>query len=105
MPAFATCRGEQLTITTGEPTSYRSSPRATRYFCGRCSSSLFWIEDESDELAIFLGGGAMEVQDVEWRVEATRGAIGTDEPWSPAALGLSADTRELGVAVRRIWAE
>jgi hypothetical protein len=55
MPAFATCRGEQLTITTGEPTSYRSSPRATRYFCGRCSSSLFWIEDESDELAIFLG--------------------------------------------------
>ena len=55
MPAFATCRAEQLTITTGEPVSYRSSERATRYFCSRCGSSLFWIEDDSDARDIYLG--------------------------------------------------
>lgn len=55
MPAFATCHAEQLMITTGEPAGYRASARATRYFCGRCGSSLFWIEDDSDARDIFLG--------------------------------------------------
>jgi len=55
MPAFATCGVEQLTITAGEPVSYRSSERATRYFCARCGSSMFWIEDDSDERDVFLG--------------------------------------------------
>lgn len=55
MPAFATCRAEQLMLTAGEPVSYRSSERATRYFCARCGSSLFWIEDGSDERAVCLG--------------------------------------------------
>jgi hypothetical protein len=55
MPAFASCRGEQLAITRGAPTSYRSSERAIRQFCAHCGSSLFWSEDGSDELDIFLG--------------------------------------------------
>lgn len=55
MPAFATCRAEQLTITSGEPVCYRSSERATRYFCARCGSSLFWIQDDSDARDVYLG--------------------------------------------------
>lgn len=69
-----------------------------------------WVEIAGKRL------GGFEVDASDWHElafplpraglgKATRGAIGTDDPWSPAALGLSADTRELGVAVRRIWAE
>jgi len=69
-----------------------------------------WVEVEGQRL------GGFKVDGSDWHElafplppagigKATRGTIGTDEPWSPAALGLSADTRELGVAVRRIWAE
>lgn len=69
-----------------------------------------WVEIAGQRL------GGFEVDASDWHEltfplprtglgKATRGTIGTDDPWSPAALGLSADTRELGVAVRRIWAE
>lgn len=69
-----------------------------------------WAEIEGRRL------GGFEVDASDWHRlafplpaardgSATLGAIGTDTPWSPAALGLSRDTRELGVAVRRIWAE
>ncbi len=69
-----------------------------------------WVEVEGRRL------GNFEVDASGWHAlsfplpadgigEAMRGAIGTDEPWSPAALGLSGDTRQLGVVVRRIWAE
>ncbi len=33
------------------------------------------------------------------------GRIGTERPWSPARVGLGPDTRQLGIAVRRLWAE
>ena len=55
MPAFATCRSEQLTLSAGEPARYRSSERAERQFCARCGSSLFWVELGSAEVDIFLG--------------------------------------------------
>jgi MoaA/NifB/PqqE/SkfB family radical SAM enzyme len=34
-----------------------------------------------------------------------RGRIVTEQPWTPAHMGMGADTRRLGIAVRRIWAE
>jgi hypothetical protein len=42
-----------------------------------------------------------------WRLfgpEVVRGRILIDETWTPAEEGLSADTRQLGIAVRRIYA-
>jgi hypothetical protein len=55
MPAFASCRSEQLSLDSGEPTSFRSSERAVRQFCGNCGSTLFWREAGNDEVDIFLG--------------------------------------------------
>jgi hypothetical protein len=57
MPAFASCRDEQLTIGQGqaELASYRSSERAVRQFCARCGSTLFWREDGEADVDIFLG--------------------------------------------------
>jgi hypothetical protein len=55
MPAFVSCQSEQLTVTTGEPASYRSSERATREFCARCGSSLFWRETGAEGVDVFLG--------------------------------------------------
>ncbi|NJC04453.1 hypothetical protein GGQ97_000246 [Sphingomonas kaistensis] len=40
---------EDVTI-TGEPASFRSSERATRQFCGKCGTGLFYLND-----AIFPG--------------------------------------------------
>jgi hypothetical protein len=37
--------------------------------------------------------------------EVQRGRILTDSTWSPASAGMGSDTRRLGIAVRRIWAE
>lgn len=34
-----------------------------------------------------------------------RGRIVTDRTWTPARVGIGADTRRLGIAVRRIWGE
>jgi hypothetical protein len=55
MPAFATFARERLRILQGEPVTYRSSARAVRQFCGRCGSPLFWHEDGSDTIDVFLG--------------------------------------------------
>jgi hypothetical protein len=55
LPAFVTCQSEDLTITSGEPTSYRSSPRAVRQFCAKCGSTLFWREDGEAAVDVFLG--------------------------------------------------
>jgi hypothetical protein len=57
MPAFASCREEQLTLEQGqaELTSYRSSERALRQFCSICGSTLFWRENGEEDVDIFLG--------------------------------------------------
>jgi len=55
MPAFASCRAEQLELLSGSPVSYRSSERALRHFCGVCGSTLFWREDDGSEVDVFLG--------------------------------------------------
>jgi len=55
MPAFASCRTEQLELVAGTPASYRSSERAVRQFCAACGSTLFWREDDGREVDVFLG--------------------------------------------------
>lgn len=55
MPAFASCRAEQLQLVAGSPASYRSSERAVRQFCATCGSTLFWREDDGSEVDVFLG--------------------------------------------------
>jgi hypothetical protein len=55
MPAFVTFARERLRILQGEPVTYRSSARAVRQFCGSCGSPLFWQEDGSDTIDVFLG--------------------------------------------------
>jgi hypothetical protein len=55
MPAFATCRAEQLELIEGSPATYRSSERAVRQFCAACGSTLFWREDEGGDVDVFLG--------------------------------------------------
>jgi len=55
MPAFATFRNAALTVEQGTPASFRSSRRAVRQFCPTCGSAMFWREDGSDEVDVFLG--------------------------------------------------
>lgn len=57
MPAFATCRDEQLKLEQGQAAlaSYRSSERAVRQFCSLCGSTLFWRQAVETEVDIFLG--------------------------------------------------
>ncbi|HEU4404993.1 MAG TPA: GFA family protein [Polyangiaceae bacterium] len=55
VPAFASYAVERVTLTAGEPSTYRSSPRAERQFCATCGSSLFWREDGSGEIDVFAG--------------------------------------------------
>jgi hypothetical protein len=38
-------------------------------------------------------------------VPVVRGRILTARTWVPAEVGLGQDTRQLGIAVRRIWVE
>ena len=42
---FATFPAGALAFTQGEPTEFRSSPAATRGFCGRCGSPLTYRND------------------------------------------------------------
>ena len=55
MPAFASYKETQVRIVRGAPKTYRSSPQARRQFCADCGASLFWSEDGSGEVDVFLG--------------------------------------------------
>lgn len=55
MPAFAAYPLDRFTLLQGEPVTYRASDSATRQFCARCGSSLFWKHDKRAELDVFLG--------------------------------------------------
>lgn len=55
LPAFVTVSKHDLRLLKGEPASFRASPRATRQFCSDCGTPLFWVEDGSDGVDIFLG--------------------------------------------------
>jgi hypothetical protein len=55
MPAFVAYPLDSFRLVAGEPARYRASDFATREFCARCGSSLFWRRDGADELDVFLG--------------------------------------------------
>jgi hypothetical protein len=55
MPAFASYPTDRVAVQQGEPASYRASDTATRRFCARCGSSLFWKSDRRPEVDVFLG--------------------------------------------------
>jgi hypothetical protein len=54
--AWATFEKTALSLSCGEPVTYRSSPKATRSFCQRCGTQLFFAYDEGpDEIDITVG--------------------------------------------------
>jgi len=55
MASFVTFSVTGFELLSGSVLSYRASDFATRQFCGRCGSALFWRRDGSEELDIFLG--------------------------------------------------
>jgi hypothetical protein len=55
MASFVTYPAGRFELLAGSVLSYRASNFATRQFCGRCGSALFWRRDGGDDLDIFLG--------------------------------------------------
>lgn len=52
---FVSVGRDAVAWTAGAPTLYRSSPIATRGFCARCGSPLFYDADAEDHLALLVG--------------------------------------------------
>ena len=48
-------RGDLAWTGSSEPTWYRSSDRARRGFCPTCGASMFWLREDSGEIAIAAG--------------------------------------------------
>jgi hypothetical protein len=55
LPAFASCRADQLSVLQGDVATYRASAQARRQFCATCGSTLFWRADDEDCVDVFLG--------------------------------------------------
>lgn len=53
--AFVTYPRDRVSMVRGAVSTYRSSDRAVRQFCGRCGSHIFWIGDGADTFDVFLG--------------------------------------------------
>jgi hypothetical protein len=53
--ATASLRRDDLTWTSGAPTTYRSSSIAERGFCGRCGTPLFFRYVNEDHIAVTIG--------------------------------------------------
>jgi hypothetical protein len=54
--AATSCMREHLTITVGDGLRwFQSSPEATRGFCDRCGSSLFWSYKDAPSVSIMPG--------------------------------------------------
>ncbi len=85
LPAFLTVAARDLRLERGEPATYRSSPKATREFCARCGTCLFWREHGSDSVDVFLGS-----VDERERVPRPSFAIWSAHrvPWLPELEGV-----------------
>jgi len=85
LPAFLAVPAANLRLVQGEPTSFRSSARATRRFCGRCGTPLFWQEEGGDGVDIFLGtlDDRASVPPPEYAIWAQHRL-----PWVPALAGV-----------------
>jgi len=97
--------GAGFHMTRGEPRRYRSSPIATRSFCGECGSPLAFAYDGASDLWLALGS-LDHPEDWPMTPQATWGATahtqtGTRIPWHTLADGLP----ELAAAVHRLAAE
>ncbi len=55
VPAMVTYELENVELLAGTPAVFRSSTIATRQFCDRCGSTLFWRGDGRTEVDIFMG--------------------------------------------------
>ena len=55
MPAFATWKADRITVLRGEPAAFRATDQAVRHFCRDCGSPLFWRENGSSSIDVFLG--------------------------------------------------
>lgn len=55
VPAMVTYELENFELVVGTPAVFRSSALATRQFCDRCGSALFWRGDGRAEVDIFMG--------------------------------------------------
>lgn len=54
LAAFVTVAAADLTV-SGDVAGYRASDFATRSFCPRCGSTLFWRRDGAEDVDIFIG--------------------------------------------------
>lgn len=45
--AWMDVASDDFAIERGEPTMYRSSPDAQRYFCGRCGTGLYYVNENA----------------------------------------------------------
>ena len=95
MPAFAHFPVDRLTILAGSVTAYRASDFATREFCARCGSSLFWRRDGAPLFDVFLG-----TLDEPSRMPPPRDQLWTEHrvPWLPRLPGVVEYPRERGSA-------
>jgi hypothetical protein len=84
LPAFATWPLAALTLLEGEPASYSASAQATRQFCARCGSPLFWRAADRDQIDVFLGS-----LDAPERMPAPSFSLWTRHrlPWVPKVPG------------------
>jgi len=79
--AFVTFPLDRFELLQGAPTGYRASDFATRDFCARCGSTLFWRADGAGEVDCFLG-----TLDHPERVPKPMDQLWTQHriPWFPA---------------------
>ena len=93
MPAFAAFKVDRFRLLAGAPATFRSSSFASRGFCARCGSSLFWQRDGADVLDVFLG-----TLDGPERLPPPDDQLWTEHrvPWLPALPGIPAFPRERG---------
>lgn len=53
---YVDCRRTDVTIMTGTPKAYSSSPHVRRTFCGDCGSPIAWESDKDPETICFYIG-------------------------------------------------
>ncbi len=85
LPAFVRCPNESFELIAGRPASYRASPSASREFCSRCGSFLFWRRDGGGHVGIALGSfdHPMAMPQPSVQIFASRAV-----PWLPAVAGI-----------------
>jgi hypothetical protein len=71
---------ERVELTGDEPDAYATSAKGRRHFCRRCGSPVFWREEGSDEVELFLGA----FDEVGQFAPTYESWVLRREPWLPA---------------------